>query len=118
MGEIDLFLSHIKNWVWGPPLLILLIGSGVYLSILLRGVQIRYLGYALKQAFSSQQNASAGDISQFQALMTSLAGAIGTGTIVGVSTAVTVGGLGAIFWMWVMAFLGMAIKCAAVPCNT
>ena len=112
MGEIDLFLSHIKNWVWGPPLLILLIGSGVYLSILLRGVQIRYLGYALKQAFSSQQNASAGDISQFQALMTSLAGAIGTGTIVGVSTAVTVGGLGAIFWMWVMAFLGMATKYA------
>ncbi|MEI8366228.1 MAG: sodium:alanine symporter family protein [Parachlamydiaceae bacterium] len=112
MEEIDLILNNIKNLVWAPPLLIFLIGTGVYLSILLKGMQIRYLLYALKQAFSSQKNSSAGDISQFQALMTSLAGAIGTGTIVGVATAITVGGLGAIFWMWVMAILGMAIKYA------
>jgi len=112
MEAIDQILSDIKNFVWAPPLLCLLIGTGVYLSFLLKGMQIRYLGYALKQAFSSQKNASEGDISQFQALMTSLAGAIGTGTIVGVATAITVGGLGSMFWMWVMAFLGMAIKYA------
>lgn len=112
MEEIDLILNHIKNWVWAPPLLLLLIGTGVYLSFLLKGMQIRYLPYALKLAFSSQKNSSAGDISQFQSLMTSLAGAIGTGTIVGVATAITVGGLGAMFWMWIMALLGMAIKYA------
>lgn len=112
MQQFDRVLSDIKDLVWAPPLLILLIGTGIYLSLLLKGMQIRYLGYALKQAFSSQQKNSDGDISQFQALMTSLAGAIGTGTIVGVATAITVGGLGAMFWMWVMAFLGMAIKYA------
>lgn len=112
MEQVDQFLKALTNWVWGAPLLLLLLGSGVYLTILLRGMQFRYLGFALKQVVKRQQEESAGDISHFQALMTSLAGAIGTGTIVGVSTAMTVGGVGAIFWMWVTAFLGMAIKYA------
>lgn len=112
MEEFERILSEIKNWVWGPPLLILLIGTGIYLTILLKGMQFRYLGYALKQAFIPQKNQSTGDISPFEALMTSLAGAIGTGTIVGVATAVAIGGLGSMFWMWIMAFLGMAIKYA------
>lgn len=112
MEECDRILGEIKDWVWAPPLLILLIGTGIYLTILLKGMQFRYLGYALKQAFLPQKHQAEGDISQFEALMTSLAGAIGTGTIVGVATAVTVGGLGSMFWMWVMAFLGMAIKYA------
>lgn len=112
MEEYDRMLGEIKNWVWAPPLLILVVGTGIYLTILLKGVQFRYLGYALKQTFRAQRKHVEGDISQFEALMTSLAGAIGTGTIVGVATAVTVGGLGSMFWMWIMAFLGMAIKYA------
>lgn len=110
MEEYERILGEIKNWVWGPPLLILLIGTGIYLTIILKGMQFRYLGYALKQAFFPQKYQAEGDISPFQSLMTSLAGAIGTGTIVGVATAIAIGGLGSMFWMWVMAFLGMAIK--------
>lgn len=110
MEEYERILSEIKNWVWGPPLLILLIGTGIYLTIILKGMQFRYLGYALKQAFFPQKYQAEGDISPFESLMTSLAGAIGTGTIVGVATAIAIGGLGSMFWMWIMAFLGMAIK--------
>lgn len=109
---MDHFLSQLRDWIWGPPLLLLLMGTGVYLTFLLKGLQFRYLGYALKQIFAKQSIESKGDIGPFEALMTSLAGAIGTGTIVGVATAVTVGGLGAIFWMWVTAFIGMATKYA------
>lgn len=112
MEQIDSYLFEIKNWVWGVPLLVLLIGTGAYLTLILKGVQFRYLGYALKQVFARQGADAQGDISHFEALMTSLAGAIGTGTIVGVSTAIAVGGLGSMFWMWVTAFLGMATKYA------
>lgn len=112
MEQIDFFLSAVRDWVWGAPLLLLLLGTGAYLTYLLRGVQFRYLGYAFKQITARQRQNSKGDISHFEALMTSLAGAIGTGTIVGVATAITVGGLGAIFWMWVTALLGMATKYA------
>lgn len=112
MEQIDILLSNIKNLVWGPPLLILLIGTGIYLTFILKGMQFRYLGYAIKQVFAKQRKDSEGDISHFEALMTSLAGAIGTGTIVGVATAIAVGGLGSMFWMWVTAFVGMATKYA------
>lgn len=112
MEQYDQILGEIKNWIWSPPLLLLLAGTGLYLTVLLRGMQFRYLGYALKQAFTPSKVNAAGDISQFEALMTSLAGAIGTGTIVGVATAITAGGLGSMFWMWVTAFLGMATKYA------
>ncbi len=112
MEQLDNFLSQVRDWVWGAPLLLLLLGTGIYLTILLKGVQFRYLGYAFKQVIAKQKGESKGDISHFEALMTSLAGAIGTGTIVGVATAITVGGLGAIFWMWVTAFISMATKYA------
>jgi alanine or glycine:cation symporter, AGCS family len=112
MEQIDSFLSHVRDWVWGAPLLLLLLGTGVYLTFLLKGVQFRYLGYAFKQVVARQRQESKGDISHFEALMTSLAGAIGTGTIVGVATAISIGGLGAIFWMWVTAFISMATKYA------
>ena len=112
MEQIDSILEVIQNMVWSIPLLMLLLGTGAYLTLVLRGVQFRYLGYAFKQVFAKQQKGSKGDISHFEALMTSLAGAIGTGTIVGVATAITVGGLGAMFWMWVTAFFGMATKYA------
>jgi len=78
----------------------------------LKGVQFRYLGYAMKQIVAAQRKGSRGDISHFEALMTTLAGAIGTGTIVGVATALAVGGPGALFWMWVTALVGMATKYA------
>ena len=112
MEQIDQLLLDVKNWVWSAPLLILLIGTGAYLTILLKGVQFRYLWYAVKQVFIRQKQDSEGDISHFEALMTSLAGAIGTGTIVGVATAITIGGFGSIFWMWITAFVGMATKYA------
>lgn len=112
MIQIDQYLTEIKNFIWGPPLLILLIGTGIYLTVILKGVQFRYLGYAFKQVFARQRKDAPGDISAFESLMTSLAGAIGTGSIVGVATALTIGGLGALFWMWVTAFVGMATKYA------
>lgn len=112
MEQFESFLSEMKEWVWGKPLLILLLGTGIYLTFLLRGIQFRYLGYAIKQVFAHQRKNSKGDISHFNALMTSLAGAIGTGSIVGVATGVAIGGMGALFWMWVTALLGMATKYA------
>lgn len=112
INVLESFLAHFKNQVWSAPLLVLLIGTGIYLTFLLRGMQFRYLGYALTQVFAKQKENCKGDISHFEALMTSLAGAIGTGTIVGVATAIAVGGLGSMFWMWVTAFFSMATKYA------
>lgn len=109
---LGIIVEKLYHVVWGIPLLLLLLGTGAYLTVLLKGVQFRYLGYAIKQVFAKQRADSEGDISHFDALMTSLAGAIGTGTIVGVATGITVGGLGSLFWMWVMALLGMATKYA------
>lgn len=109
--------THLFNtlggYVWGPVMLALLAGTGVYLSLRLGFLQFSLLPYALKLAFSRKQDSrSPGDISQFQALMTALAGTIGTGNIAGVATAVVLGGPGAIFWMWVTAFVGMMTKYA------
>jgi AGCS family alanine or glycine:cation symporter len=111
---MSIFLQQCREWVWGPPLLIFLFGVGVYLTVILRGVQFRYLIYGLKLAFIPEEGADEqeGDVSRFEALMMSLAGAIGTGNIVGIATAITIGGLGSIFWMWVTAILGMSIKYA------
>lgn len=107
------FLDEIYSWVWGLPLLILLMGVGIYLTILLKGLQFRYLWYALKLAlFPTKKGEGAGDISHFQSLMTALAATIGIGNIAGVATAITVGGRGALFWMWVTALIGMATKYA------
>ncbi|WP_338753339.1 sodium:alanine symporter family protein [Bacillus sp. FJAT-52991] len=106
-------LKDISDMIWGPPLLILLVGTGIYLTIRLGFLQLKLLPYSLKLAFSkSQDHQSEGDISHFQALMTALAATVGTGNIVGVATAVLIGGPGAIFWMWMSAFFGMATKYA------
>lgn len=112
MTFMESLLTTIENWIWGPPLLILLITVGLYLTIALKGIQFRYLAYSLKIAFTRQDHTAEGDISQFQALMTSLAGMIGIGSITGVATAVAMGGLGSLFWMWVASLLGMATKYA------
>lgn len=108
-------LDVLYSWVWGMPLLILLSGIGIYLTIALKGLQFRYLGYALKLVFGPNSHPEAegkGDISHFESLMTALAATIGIGNIAGVATAIAVGGLGALFWMWVTALLGMATKYA------
>lgn len=110
MVSIENYLEMIRDYVWGLPLLILLLGTGVYLTWILKGIQFSYLGYAFKQIFAPQKENAEGDINPYEALMTTLAGAIGTGSIVGVSTALAIGGLGALFWMWVTALLGMATK--------
>ena len=105
------FVTQLSNWVWGPPMLILLVGTGVYLTILLKGLQFRALGHALKLIFHKEEKAE-GDISHFAALTTALAATVGIGNIVGVATAITLGGPGAVFWMWVTGLVGMATKFA------
>lgn len=106
-------LNILYGWVWGAPLLFLLVGIGVYLTFILKGIQFTYLGYALRLALGFRKGKGGeGDISHFQSLMTALAATIGIGNIAGVATAMTVGGMGALFWMWVTAMIGMAIKYA------
>jgi alanine or glycine:cation symporter, AGCS family len=105
-------LSAISGFVWGPFLLVpLLLLTGLYLTIVLRGLQFRILGPALHLALiKRKEDTEEGDISHYQALMTALAATIGTGNIVGVATAIAAGGPGALFWMWVTALVGMATK--------
>jgi len=111
MQNITQILEKIDSWVWGPPLLILLVGTGIYLTIRLGLLQVFKLPLALKYAFSKDSDSNAkGDVSSFGALCTALAATIGTGNIVGVATAIKTGGPGALFWMWVAAFFGMATK--------
>ncbi len=109
---MEQILQQIEDLIWGAPLLILLLVVGIYLTIVVRGVQVRYLLYSMRLAFSRHDDKAAGDISHFQALMTALAATIGIGSISGVATAIAAGGLGALFWMWVAAFFGMATKYA------
>lgn len=102
--------THINSFVWGPPLLALLVGTGIYLSFRLGFVQLRQLSRAFKLIF--REDNGQGDISSYAALATALAATVGTGNIVGVATAIKSGGPGALFWMWVAAFFGMATKYA------
>lgn len=112
MHDLNYYLSQLNSWIWSPPLLILLVGTGLYYSFILRGIQFRYLPYALKLVFTKYEDDSDGDVSQFQSLMTALSATIGIGSITGVATAIATGGLGAVFWMWVVGFIGMATKYA------
>ncbi|MFA0117507.1 alanine/glycine:cation symporter family protein [Vibrio breoganii] len=106
-------LQSIDNFVWGPPLLILLVGTGVYFTFSLGLIQFRHLPTALKMVFTkSGDSKSKGDVSAFAALCTALSATIGTGNIVGVATAIKLGGPGALFWMWLAALFGMATKYA------
>lgn len=110
------FLDKVDSIIWGPPLLILLVGTGIYLTIRLKLLQVFKLPIALKYVFCKDEEATneaaEGDVSSFQALCTALSATIGTGNIVGVATAITAGGPGALFWMWMAAFFGMATKYA------
>lgn len=102
-------LNQIDSIVWGPWLLILLVGTGVFLSCRLGFLQVMKLPRALKLIFFAR-NKGDGDIDSFKALCTALAATVGTGNIVGVATAIKLGGPGALFWMWLAAFFGMATK--------
>ncbi len=107
---MDEFVSALNNIIWGPVLIALILCSGLYLTIRLKFLSLFKLGYAFRLAFSRPKDKKGeGDVTGFQALMTSLAATIGTGNIAGVATAIAIGGLGSIFWMWVSAVLGMAV---------
>lgn len=104
------FLNAIDAIVWGPPLLILLVGTGIYLTVRLGLIQVAQLPKAFRLIFAKDKGK--GDVSSFAALCTALAATVGTGNIIGVATAIKTGGPGALFWMWMAAFFGMATKYA------
>ncbi|MBI2082637.1 MAG: sodium:alanine symporter family protein [Deltaproteobacteria bacterium] len=108
LQNLEKFLNDLSNWVWGPPLLILLVGTHLFLTVRLRFIQ-RHLWKAIKLSISRDKE-GAGDVSQFGALTTALAATIGTGNIVGVATAVASGGPGAVLWMWLTGVFGIATK--------
>jgi len=113
--QIINFLAVVSGWVWGVPLLVLLVGTGLFLTIRLKGVQFRLLGHSLNLALRERKETSEdaeGEISHFQALTTALAATVGTGNIAGVATAISAGGPGALFWMWITGLVGMATKYA------
>lgn len=105
-------LSKISGFIWGAPLIILLFGTGLYLTFLLKGLQFRALIPSLHLALIKRKESedSKGDITHFQALMTALSATVGVGNIAGVAAAIAIGGPGAIFWMWITGLLGMATK--------
>lgn len=111
MEFLESIVATLSAIVWGPPMLILLVGTGIYLTILLKGMQFWALPHALKLIFHKEHDGE-GEISHFAALMTALAATVGIGNIVGVATAITMGGPGAVFWMWVTGLVGMATKYA------
>jgi len=109
-------IQTINGWAWGPVMLALLLGTGLYLSIGLRFMTLRKIPVALRLLLQGREGRGEGDISPFSALMTSLSATIGTGNIGGVAVAVAVGGPGALFWMWMTALVGMATKYAEAVC--
>lgn len=109
--------SAINSVVWGWPAMILILGVGLFLTILTKGIQFRKFGYSMKHTFGKifeKNDASAGAITPFQAVCTALAGTVGTGNVAGVAGAICLGGPGAVFWMWVSALLGMCTKFSEV----
>ncbi|MCO8046831.1 alanine/glycine:cation symporter family protein [Acinetobacter towneri] len=112
MQNLQSIMETLSGWVWGPYMLILIVGTGVFLTFRLLFWQFRMLPLAFKQVFCKHDKAEKepGDISHFASLMTALSATIGTGNIAGVATACVLGGPGAVFWMWMTALFGMATK--------
>ena len=106
MQELTGILEWIRDAVWGVPTMILLLGTGLLFTVRLKGMPFLRFPRAVKMIFEKEEGAG-GDVSPFASLCTSLAATIGTGSIVGVATALRIGGPGAMFWMWVSALLGM-----------
>lgn len=109
-------IGQINSWAWGPVMLILLLGTGIYLSLGMRFLTVRKIPMAFRLLLQGRSGSGKGDISPFSALMTSLSATIGTGNIAGVATALALGGPGALFWMWITALVGMATKYAEAVC--
>lgn len=113
MDTYSQFLSQISGIVWGPAMLILLVGTGVFLTIGTAFIPLRKIGYAFRLLWQGRKKTEEkGDITPFNALMTALSATIGTGNIAGVAGAIAIGGPGAVFWMWMTALVGMATKYA------
>ena len=113
MEELSRIIKVVDDFVWGPVMLVLLVGTGIFLTVRLRFLPWRNLGYALKMTISKEARTTkrgTGDISPFSALTTALAATIGTGNIVGVATAMVSGGPGALVWMWISACFGLSSK--------
>ncbi len=112
-SKINSILDAIDGFVWGLPLIILILATGIFLTIRLHGVQFAQLKFAISSIFrKSEKSEDKGELSNFKALCLALSATIGTGNIVGVATAISLGGAGALFWMWFAALLGMATKYA------
>ena len=109
-------VGMVNGVVWGPLMLIAILGTGVFLMVGLRGLPILRVGQGFKNLWQGRKPEGEGDIPPFNALMTSLSATIGTGNIAGVATAVFIGGPGALFWMWCTALVGMATKYAEAVC--
>jgi AGCS family alanine or glycine:cation symporter len=109
---LETIIRDVNAVAWGLPMLILLLGTGIYLTLGLGFMTLRKVPRAVSLLFSGVSGRGEGDIVPFKALMTSLSATIGTGNIAGVATAITLGGPGALFWMWITALFGMATKYA------
>ena len=109
---LETIIQEVNAVAWGLPMLILLLGTGIYLTLGLGFMTLRKVPRAVSLLFSGVSGRGEGDIVPFKALMTSLSATIGTGNIAGVATAITLGGPGALFWMWITALFGMATKYA------
>ncbi len=120
LAQIEAVNSAVNGVVWGPIMLILLVGTGIYLTLRTRGLQARRFGFILRSTIGSlfakdkKKSGSEHNLTPFQAVSTALAGTVGTGNIAGVTGAIFVGGPGAVFWMWVSAFFGMMTKYAEI----
>lgn len=113
MEKFNAWMEALHGFVWGPPMMVALLGVGLFLTIGLRFISILKIGYGFKQLFKKRTGeADEGDVSPFAALMTALSSTVGTGNIAGVAAAIAIGGPGAVFWMWVTAILGTATKFA------
>ncbi|HEX9879986.1 MAG TPA: sodium:alanine symporter family protein [Candidatus Binatia bacterium] len=116
MEAIFHFIATVNSWVWGPPMMVLLIGTGIWLTVGTHGVQVRQFAHAWRLALSGAFRkvdpaaAGSGDITPFQALMTAISATVGNGNIAGVATAIALGGPGAPVWMWLTGIVGMATK--------
>ncbi len=116
METISNLIEALNGLVWGKYMLVLILGTGLYLMVGLKAMPLRQLKYGFRMLWKGRQGKGEGDVTPFNALMTSLAATIGTGNIAGVATAIFIGGPGALFWMWCTALLGMATKYAEAVC--
>ena len=112
METISGLIGQLNSIVWGPAMLVLILGTGLYLMIGLKAMPLHRIGYGFRMLWAGRKSDEEGDIAPFRALMTSLSATVGTGNIAGVATAIALGGPGALFWMWCTALVGMATKYA------